>query len=31
VKEQIYGTGTAKELRRRGIATLIVDTPPERA
>ena len=26
-KEQIYGTGTAAELRRRGIATLIVDTP----
>ncbi|MFD4675979.1 alpha/beta hydrolase family protein [Lentzea sp. NPDC058450] len=26
-KEQIYGTGTAQELRRRGIATLIVDTP----
>ncbi|WP_059008192.1 alpha/beta hydrolase family protein [Streptomyces specialis] len=26
-KEQIYGTGTAEELRRRGIATLIVDTP----
>ncbi len=26
-KEQIYGTGTADELRRRGIATLIVDTP----
>lgn len=26
-KEQIYGTGTAQELARRGIATLIVDTP----
>ncbi len=26
-KEQIYGTGTAQELRSRGIATLIVDTP----
>jgi dienelactone hydrolase len=26
-KEQIYGTGTARELRRRGIATLMVDTP----
>lgn len=26
-KEQIYGTGTAHELARRGIATLIVDTP----
>lgn len=26
-KEQIYGTGTAQELRQRGIATLIVDTP----
>jgi fermentation-respiration switch protein FrsA (DUF1100 family) len=26
-KEQIYGTGTPDELRRRGIATLIVDTP----
>ena len=26
-KEQIYGTGTAEELRRRGIATLMVDTP----
>jgi dienelactone hydrolase len=26
-KEQIYGTGTPAELRRRGIATLIVDTP----
>jgi fermentation-respiration switch protein FrsA (DUF1100 family) len=26
-KEQIYGTGTPAELRRRGIATLVVDTP----
>lgn len=26
-KEQIYGTGTPDELRRRGIATLVVDTP----
>ncbi|MEU9546715.1 alpha/beta hydrolase family protein [Streptomyces mirabilis] len=26
-KEQIYGTGTAQELARRGIASLIVDTP----
>ncbi|GAA0895962.1 alpha/beta hydrolase family protein [Pseudonocardia zijingensis] len=26
-KEQIYGTGTPAELRRRGIATLMVDTP----
>jgi dienelactone hydrolase len=26
-KEQLYGTGTARELRRRGIATLMVDTP----
>jgi len=26
-KEQIYGTGTAGELCRRGIATLMVDTP----
>jgi fermentation-respiration switch protein FrsA (DUF1100 family) len=26
-KEQFYGTGTAQELRRRGIATLMVDAP----
>jgi pimeloyl-ACP methyl ester carboxylesterase len=26
-KEQFYGTGTAQELRRRGIATLMVDPP----
>ena len=26
-KEQIFGTGTAQELARRGIATLMVDTP----
>ena len=26
-KEMFYGSGTAQELRRRGIATLIVDTP----
>ncbi|GAA3827408.1 alpha/beta hydrolase family protein [Amycolatopsis tucumanensis] len=26
-KEQLYGSGTAEELRRRGIATLMVDTP----
>lgn len=26
-KEQFYGTGTADELRHRGIATLMVDTP----
>lgn len=26
-KEQLYGTGTADELRRRGVATLMVDTP----
>jgi len=26
-KEQIYASGTADELRRRGIATLMVDTP----
>ncbi|MGV9675548.1 alpha/beta hydrolase family protein [Nocardia sp. NPDC003482] len=27
MKEQFYGTGTAQELRRRGISTLIVDNP----
>lgn len=26
-KEQLYGSGVAQELRRRGVATLMVDTP----